>query len=178
MTWPCIGAIECQSATPRPCERLLRNGAQLQRRSYAFWYHASMGQCIDSAISACCCRHTTPIGRDSLHTKRCSSETRPNNFLHEILRLTRHDNRPEPKRRTIGYIHFESQLRISLMAPRHDSSISEFIEQLEGKKHAWYETYQHFGKRKDYLRSLPTPSQQGNDQRPPQRQQQWSRSST
>ena len=95
-------------------------------------------------------------------------------FLHDILRLTRHDNRPDHERLTIAYIHFESQLRISLIAPRYDTSISEFIEQLEGKKHAWYETYYLFGKRKDYFPSEPSAS---NDQRPPQRQQQWSRNS-
>ena len=87
----------------------------------------------------------------------------PVDFLHTILRLTRHDNRPDPERLTIAYIHFESQLRISLIAPRYDTSISEFIEQLEGKKHAWYETYYLFGKRKDYFPSEPTPSQQGSD---------------
>ena len=59
---------------------------------------------------------------------------------------------------TIGYIHFESQLRISLVAPRYNASISDFVEQLEGKKHAWYETYHHFGKRKDYLSSLSIPN--------------------
>ena len=125
-----------------------------------------------------------PAAADVLHQLEKAYYTRndaaakkdPVAFLHEILRLTRHDNRPDHERLTIAYIHFESQLRISLIAPRYDTSISEFIEQLEGKKHAWYETYYLFGKRKDYFPSDPAPSQQGNDQRPPQRQQ-WSRNS-
>ena len=106
---------------------------------------------------------------EQTHYTRLDAAARrdPVAFLHEILRLTRHDNRPEHKRLTIGYIHFESQLRMSLIAPRYDTGISEFIEQLEGKKHAWYETYQYFGKRKDYFLSEHTPNQQGNKQRPP-----------
>ena len=71
-------------------------------------------------------------------------------------------------------LDFEAQLRISLIAPRYDTSISEFIEQLDGKKHAWYETYQYF-KKKDYFPREPALSQHRNDQRPPQRQQQWPR---
>ena len=103
--------------------------------------------------------------------------TEPRAFLHEILRLTRHDNQPDYERLTIAYIYFESQLRTSLFHPRYNTSIPEFIEQLEGKKHAWYETLYHSGKKKDHLPTEPSPSRQGNDQRPPQRQQQWSRSS-
>ena len=98
----------------------------------------------------------------------------PVDFLHTILRLTRHNNRSGHERLTIAYIHFESQLRISLIVPRYDTSISEFIEQLDGKKHAWYDTYQYF-KKKDYLPTETAPNWYSNDQRPPQRQQQWSR---
>lgn len=60
----------------------------------------------------------------------------PVEFLHEILRLTRYDNRPDPKRITIAYIHFESQLRINLIPPHQATGIQEFIDQLKSKKHA------------------------------------------
>lgn len=118
-----------------------------------------------------------PAAADMLHQLEQTHYTRidaatkkdPVAFLHEVLRLPRHNNRPEHERLTIAYIHFESQLRISLIAPRYDTSISEFIEQLEGKKHTWYETYHHYGKKKDYFLAEPTPNRYGNNQRPPQK---------
>ena len=72
-------------------------------------------------------------------------------FLHEILRLTRYDSRPGHERLTIAYIHFESQLRTSLITPGYDTGIFECIEQSEGKKYAWYKVDQHFRERKDHL---------------------------
>lgn len=38
-------------------------------------------------------------------------------FLHEILQLTSHDDRPEAERTTITYRHFQSHLRMNLNAP-------------------------------------------------------------
>lgn len=92
----------------------------------------------------------------------------PVEFLHEILRLTRHDNRPDTERVTIAYIHFESQLRMNLIPPHEATGIPEFIEQLEAKKHAWYEAYQNFGKRKDPYPTNPAPSRPPYEQRAPQ----------
>ena len=78
-----------------------------------------------------------PAATDVLHQLEKTYYTRndaaakkdPVAFLHEILRLTRYNiNRPDYERLTIVYIHFESQLRVSLIAPRYNTSISEFIE--------------------------------------------------
>ncbi|KAM0800667.1 hypothetical protein BDR22DRAFT_889380 [Usnea florida] len=57
-----------------------------------------------------------PAAADVLHQLEKTYYTRndaavkkdPVAFLHNILRLTRHDNRPDLKRLTIAYIHFES----------------------------------------------------------------------
>lgn len=88
----------------------------------------------------------------------------PVKFLHKILRLTRYDNRPDFEQITIAYIHFKSQLRMNLILLREGESIQDFIEQLEAKKDAWYDTYQYFWKKDPYL-SNPASSQQSYDSR-------------
>ena len=87
-------------------------------------------------------------------------------FFDEILTLTRHDNRPDYERSTIAYIRFESQLRMTLNAPQNGSTIQDFIDQLEGKKEAWYQAYHNFGKKTTFP-SNPAPNQHAYGQRAP-----------
>lgn len=49
-------------------------------------------------------------------------------FLHEILRLTRYDNKSNNKRIIIAYIHFELQLRINFIPPHAIIEIQKFIK--------------------------------------------------
>ena len=91
----------------------------------------------------------------------------PIKFYHKILRLTRYDNKSEAERAMTVYVHFESQLRLHLIAP---STFQQLINQLEAKKYAWFEAYQYFKKReKDSYetRNLqhPAPNLNANEQR-------------
>ena len=138
-----------------------------------------------------------PVAADMLrqleqtHYTRSDAATRrdPVAFLHEILRLTRHDNgRTEHERLTIAYIHFESQLRISLIAPRYDTSFQSLLSNWKARSmHGTRLTTTSRKKTtfpvrlhqisKAMTRDLPSAGNSGL-KTPVHKQQQWSRNSS
>lgn len=102
--------------------------------SMQFWIDALLGRFKPSPALLLQQLEQTHYTRADAAAKRD-----PVTFFHEILRLTRHDNRPEHKRVTIAYTHFESQLRMNLPPPQFGDTIQGFIEHLEGERNAWYE---------------------------------------
>ena len=56
-----------------------------------------------------------------------------------------------------AYLRFESGLQINLVPPDKYTTIREFMEQINAKKHAWYQNYAHFRK-KLYDDQIPGPT--------------------
>ena len=69
----------------------------------------------------------------------------PTDFVHEIIALTR--IRPLEESLMEAYLRFESGLQVNLVPPDKFTTVREFMEQVNAKKHAWYQNYAHFRKK-------------------------------
>ncbi|CAF9924082.1 hypothetical protein IMSHALPRED_006092 [Imshaugia aleurites] len=69
----------------------------------------------------------------------------PTDFVHDIIALTR--TRPLEESLIKAYLRFESGLQINLIPPDKFTTVREFMEQINAKKHAWYQNYAHFRKK-------------------------------
>ena len=67
------------------------------------------------------------------------------NYVYEIIALTR--NRPLEESLMEAYLRFESGLQVNLVPPTKWTTVPEFMDQINAKKHAWYINYAHYRKR-------------------------------
>ena len=66
-------------------------------------------------------------------------------FLYKVIALTRY--RPTQEQLLEAFLRFKSGLRVSLIEPGQNTSIRNFIDQLDSKKTAWFENYTNYSKR-------------------------------
>ncbi|CAF9922809.1 hypothetical protein IMSHALPRED_005770 [Imshaugia aleurites] len=79
----------------------------------------------------------------------------PTDFVHDVIALTR--TRPLEESLMEAYLRFESGLQVNLVPPDKFTTVREFMEQVNAKKHAWYQNYAHF-KKKLYDDQIPGPT--------------------
>ena len=73
-------------------------------------------------------------------------------FVHNVIVLTRIRSLKESLIK--AYLRFEFGLQINLVSPDKFIIVREFMEQINVKKHAWYQNYAHF-KKKLYDDQIP-----------------------
>ena len=69
----------------------------------------------------------------------------PIDYIHDVIALTR--NRPLDESLMEAYLRFESGLRINLVPPNDQTTVHDFMDQINAKKDGWYIIYSTFRKK-------------------------------
>lgn len=85
--------------------------------------------------------HNTSYSRADAAAKKDPIE-----YVHDVIALTR--NRPLDESLMEAYLRFESGLQVNLVPPDENTTVYDFMEQVNAKKNAWFTVYATF-KQKD-----------------------------
>ena len=98
--------------------------------------------------------HHTSYGRADAAAKKD-----PIDYVHDVIALTR--TRPLEESLMEAYLRFEPGLQVNLIPPDENTTVHDFMDQVNAKKGAWFTVYSTFRKKEDSTNHM-----QGSNQMP------------